>query len=257
MFKNIYPLFESKRILKKEMLENLRDYPRALFQIRCQDYSDGILWGCRLAAEEKAVRIEPGVLLWRNMPYLLEEPFRIPHEPSGRTAYLKIHFFDGSSGNGQYEYRSQIRISEEEPEEGYEIELARFKLQPGARLRDNYTDFFDYCTEFDTLNRIHAPYASPERRSIWPQALQCFASSMMEYSIQDAWDQAFCLNCLQLTEAMPYRLVKSYLDVRMGQKSDYSNAEIYDRLKSILLQVSGKGYITGRTERKERKMLLV
>ena len=111
MFKNIYPLFESKRILKKEMLENLRDYPRALFQIRCQDYSDGILWGCRLAAEEKAVRIEPGVLLWRNMPYLLEEPFRIPYEPSGRTAYLKIHFFDGSSGNGQYEYRSQIRIS--------------------------------------------------------------------------------------------------------------------------------------------------
>lgn len=257
MFKNIYPLFESKRILKKEMLENLRDYPRALFQIRYQDYSDGILWGCNLETKEKVIRIEPGVLLWRNMPYLLEEPYRIPHESSGRTAYLKVRFSDRSSGNGQYEYRSQISISEEEPEEGYEIELARFKLQPGARLRDAYTDFYDYCTEYDTLNRIHVPYASPERHSIWPRMLQCFASSMMEYPMQDARDQAFCLNCLQLTEAMPYRAVKSYLDVRMGQKRDYSNAEIYDGLKSILQQVSGTGYGTGRTEKKERKMLLV
>lgn len=257
MFKNIYPLFEQKRILKKEMLENLRDYPRALFRIRYQDYSDGILWGCGLATDKGAVRIEPGVLLWRNTPYLLEEPYRISYEASGRTAYLKVWFPDRSSGNGQDEYLSQISISTEEPETGHEIELARFKLQPGARLRDTYTDFYDYCTEFDTLDRIHVPYAAPERHSIWPQVLRCFASSLMEYPIQDTWDQAFCMNCLQLTEAMPYRTVKSYLDVRLGQKRDYSNAEIYDALKSILQQVSGKGYKTGRTERKERKMLLV
>ena len=38
MFKNIYPLFERKRLLKKEMLEILRDYPRDIFQILYQDY---------------------------------------------------------------------------------------------------------------------------------------------------------------------------------------------------------------------------
>ncbi len=33
MFKNTYPLFERKKVLKKEMLENLRDYPRDVFHI--------------------------------------------------------------------------------------------------------------------------------------------------------------------------------------------------------------------------------
>lgn len=257
MFKNIYPLFEPKRILKREMLENLRDYPRDLFRIRYQACSDGILWGCGLTAEKGTIRIDPGVLLWKHTPYVLEEPCRIPYEASGRTAYLCVHFTDRSSGNGQYEYRSQIRISEEKPETGYEIELARFKLQPGARLRDTYTDFYDYRTEFDTLDRIHAPFAAPERHSIWPQALKCFAKSLMEYPVQNAWDPAFCMSCLQLTEAMPYRAVKAYLDVRLGQGKEYSNAEIYHALTSVLRQVSGTGYKAEGTERKERKMLLV
>ncbi len=48
MFRNIYPLFERKHLLKKEMLDNLRDYPREIFNMLYQDYSDGILSGCRL-----------------------------------------------------------------------------------------------------------------------------------------------------------------------------------------------------------------
>ena len=52
MFKNTYPLFERKKVLKKEMLENLRDYPRDVFHILYQDYSDGILVGCELKVQE-------------------------------------------------------------------------------------------------------------------------------------------------------------------------------------------------------------
>ncbi len=33
MFKNVYPLFERKRLLKKEMLENIRDFPRDIVDI--------------------------------------------------------------------------------------------------------------------------------------------------------------------------------------------------------------------------------
>ena len=65
------------------------------------------------------------------------------------------------------------------------------------------------------------------------------------------------MNCLQLTEAMPYSAVKGYLDVRLGQRKDYSNTEIYHALKSILQQVSGTGYKAEGTEQRERKMLLV
>ena len=52
MFKNIYPLFERKRLLKKEMLENIRDFPRDIFDIFFRNYSDGILTGCDIEVKE-------------------------------------------------------------------------------------------------------------------------------------------------------------------------------------------------------------
>ena len=55
MFRNVYPIFEAKKVLKKEMLENLRDYPRTLFDIQYQEYSDGILYGCRLETEDTVI----------------------------------------------------------------------------------------------------------------------------------------------------------------------------------------------------------
>lgn len=45
MLTHIVPKFEKGRILKTEMLENLRDYPRSFLDIRYQDFSDGIITG--------------------------------------------------------------------------------------------------------------------------------------------------------------------------------------------------------------------
>ena len=73
MFKNIYPLFESKCLLKKEMLENLRDYPRSIIQILCQDYSDGIITGCELSVVNHEIIISPGILCFKGVLYILEK----------------------------------------------------------------------------------------------------------------------------------------------------------------------------------------
>ena len=52
MFKNVYPLFERKRLLKKEMLENIRDFPRDIVDIFFFFFSDGILAGCDIKVKE-------------------------------------------------------------------------------------------------------------------------------------------------------------------------------------------------------------
>ena len=39
---NRYPLFENGRILKKEALEILRDYPKDLLSILYDGYTDGV-----------------------------------------------------------------------------------------------------------------------------------------------------------------------------------------------------------------------
>ena len=134
MFQNIYPVFEPKRLLKKEMLENLRDFPRSLFGLQYQNYSDGILYGCDITGTETGMILLPGILCYKGVPYFLERPYPVTCKAEGKMAYVKVHFWDKTIGSGGEEYLSQIIVDEQEPDAEQELELARFKLQAGARL---------------------------------------------------------------------------------------------------------------------------
>ena len=50
---NRYPLFETGRILKKEALEVIRDYPRDLLDILYEGYTDGVIRGLRLSSDHE------------------------------------------------------------------------------------------------------------------------------------------------------------------------------------------------------------
>ena len=138
-----------------------------------------------------------------------------------------------------------------------ELELARFKLQAGARLRSDYVDFYDYETEFDTVNRIYVPYAAPDHPGIWPQILKSFARELLKYAVTDPWDCAFCLQCLQRKEAMPYEAVRAYLHARLGQNKEYTNMQMYGALKKILREAGGREEIPGQTRKKEGTLLML
>ena len=152
------------------MLENLRDFPRSLFGFQYQNYSDGILYGCDITGTETGLILLPGILCYKGVPYFLERPYPVSCKAEGKVAYVKVHFWDKTIGSGGEEYLSQIIVDEQEPDAEQELELARFKLQAGARLRSDYVDFYDYETEFDTVNRIYVPYAAPDHPGIWPQS---------------------------------------------------------------------------------------
>lgn len=257
MFQNICPLFEEKRVLKKEMLENLRDYPRDLFDIQHLEYSDGILVGCRLEADGAGIVVQPGILRHKGVPYVLRAACRISCRADGRLVYLKVRFMDKAIGSGQEEYLSQVYADGEAPDSDNEMELGRFKLQPGARLRTEYTDFYDFATEYDTVGRIHVPYAAPGGISIWPSILQRYAAALAETGTQNPWDCAFCLNGLQAKEAMPYGEIRAYLNARLGQSEEYTNEQIYAALRSILQEAEGKKQRPGkRTDRPQGMLML-
>ena len=48
MYKNNKPLFEAGKILKIQMLEELRDFNRDYLDIRYEEYTDGIIKGCAI-----------------------------------------------------------------------------------------------------------------------------------------------------------------------------------------------------------------
>lgn len=255
MFRNIYPVFETKKVLKKEMLENLRDYPRNLFDIQYQEYSDGILYGCRLEAADTELTVLPGAILHKGIPYFLKKPYAVPCEAQGKLTYLKVCFTDREAGTGREEYRGQICLNGQPPDAGREMELARFKLQPGARLRTEYVDLGDYATEFDTVNRIHVPYAAPGRQVVWPQVLRCFSKEMIRRRLRDPWDCAFCMGCMQTREAVPYEAVQTYLNVKLNEEQEYTNEQTYSALLRILQETEENG--TRKMDRQDNKLLMI
>lgn len=62
MFRYEKPLFEKKRLLRIEMLEQLRDYPRDYLEILYSGYSDGIVCGCTLSWNEEELMITPVII---------------------------------------------------------------------------------------------------------------------------------------------------------------------------------------------------
>ncbi len=257
MFQNIYPVFEAKRLLKKEMLENLRDYPRDLFRLQYQKYSDGILTGCDIEGLEAGLVIMPGILCYKQVPYFLDKPYPVSIKADGKLVYIKVHFWDKAIGVGEEDFFSQVIVDEQEPDSEQELELGRFKLQFGARLRAEYVNFDDYETEFDTVNRIHVPYAAYGRFSIWPEILKSYAAELMKHTVTNPWDYAFCLSCLQLKEAMPYEAVCAYLNARLGQDKEYTNIQIYRALKSILREAGRGEEAFGQVQKKEGTLLML
>lgn len=238
MFSYSYPVFERKKLLKIDMLNQLRDFPRDMFEILYQDFSDGIAEGTKMKAEDGILTIEPGILLWKGIPYILSKTLRIPYEAAQVDSYIKVRFIEkGESGEAQ-QLMTEISIQDTPPKED-EMELARFKLQTGARLRDEHRDFFDYNTEFDTLNRIHAPFASKGGSCIWPDISKTFAKTIMKYPLSNPWDPAFCMNCLR-EEGVGYEEIKGYLNVRLqSEKKAYSNPEMYRAMGRILQEIKG------------------
>lgn len=257
MFRNTYPVFEAKRLLKKEMLDNLRDFPREWFDLQYRDYSDGILWGCDIQGTDTGFTILPGVLYYKKVPYFLDKPYAVACKAEGELVYVRVRFWDKAVGAGGEEFFSQVVVDGQEPDAGQELELARFKLQPGARLRWEYVDFYDFETEFDTVNRIDVPYAAPGHAGIWPRICKSFAAELLKSPGTNAWDIAFGLQCLELKEAMCYETVRAYLNARLERDGEYTNMQIYSAFKSILREAGGRGEVPQYPGRKEGTLLML
>ena len=100
-------------------------------------------------------------------------------------------------------------------------------------------------------------YAAPDHPGIWPQILKSFARELLKYAVTDPWDCAFCLQCLQRKEAMPYEAVRAYLHARLGQNKEYTNMQMYGALKRILGEAGGREEIPGQTRKKEGTLLML
>jgi hypothetical protein len=239
LFENQLPNFGKGRILKTEMLENLRDFPREFWRIALQNYSDGIITGADLIVGENAITVKPGIIKYGERIYLLQNLYETPYYHTNRDMTIKVIFLDTVMSSDFTFYKTKILIDELANQGPGELELGRFKLREGAILRSDYTDFFDFTTEYNTINIVHAEYAGVRQSTLHPKVTQYFGQLLLKSASENPYDASFAMQCLN-QDRVERDLITLYLVRRLGIPiKEYSNRELYKYLTSIVREQEG------------------
>ena len=75
MFEVKHPYFKKNRILKIEMLELLRDFPKDVLHVYLEDCSDGIIQGLKPIVKENMISFSKGVVKHHKDMGLVNEVF--------------------------------------------------------------------------------------------------------------------------------------------------------------------------------------
>jgi len=228
-------MFERGRIMKKELLLAMRDYSFGMARLQFDDWTDGIISGCNISISDTRLTVEPGILKFDKFIYVMTEPQHIYYEPTEQTTVVKIRFSIFSATSTDYlRYCGKIVLDDSTELTDKELEVCRFKLKQGSRLRNDYTGFEDIQTEFDTVNLAHATWAGSERPGIAQPILKRFANEALKCWLVEPWDISFCSQCM--TSETVHRSVMEAYAAAHGERitGEESNVEFYNMLVNIL-----------------------
>ncbi|TVX92040.1 DNA and RNA helicase [Paenibacillus agilis] len=234
MFSNSVPQFHKGRILKREMLESIRDYPRILLDIYSQYEADGVLTGAEVTVGESELTIAKGIVKHNGIVYVLDQAYKLPYKATGKETLLKIRFEEPETISDFVSHRSVIVLHEDANLQRNELELGRFKLKAGARLRSEYQSFADLATEYNTFNVIHVPYAAYETSTLHPLIIRYFATELLKSGTNHVYDVSFAMQALK-DGNVPRDLLLHYITQRIGGGyRSYTNVQIHKHLTRIL-----------------------
>lgn len=256
MFQDQYPLLTPHTPLRQEKLKSLRDFPRNWTTLQHQGYSDGILYGCTVTVEEGCLHISPGILKYGERFYMMNNVTSLPYGHNEAWQVLKIRFLNMTEDHDFERYFTEIWLDGNTEIQANEMELCRFKLKPGAELRQNYQDFADMGTEFDTLNILHVPFAGKGRPTLSPTILERFATEAMQYHLNEPLDFPFCMLCLQ-GETVMADTIAAYVAQRLRcEWKEYENAELCDLLCKVMQRIRDGGLNIRRAQERDRRIMV-
>ena len=233
------PEFHSGHILKREMMAELSAYLYCLGPLLYQNCADGIVSGCMLTTTEDSIVVNPGIIRYEGDFYLIREPQFALYTPTNTTRVLNLVFHDQVQTDSFVTREIELAFTEGASSEKRYLELCRFKLQPGARLRYTYTSFADRETEYDTLNIIHAPFCGMGRHTLSPEITAHFAREALDAGA-DGTDAMFCMMLLASREPVQAEALEAYIHSKLGKDyACHSNLGMYQGLISCLKQFKG------------------
>ena len=235
--KNLYPLFEQNRILKKELLWSLRDYSFAHIQLEYQEYAPGIIRGCRVSIKKNKLVVSTGLIKAGDFICLFTAEESAVYEAINSMQYLKLKVMVDHSVPDYISYESKLYLDTKEAREENEFELCRFYLREGASLRDTYKSFYDMETEYDTVNLIYASWSARGGTALAPDILKYYAERILQSKNSEAEDLFIAYQCLCGENTMERSILAAYLSRRLGEEKAADNYELYKQLGRVLEKI--------------------
>lgn len=187
-----FPLFNEGNKSTDEMLDALQNYTISSREVDYTGYSDGILKGCKLTITDEYITISKGVLIFQETAYYVTEPFSLSYKPTNQWVILKGSLLDEVETEDFISRDMDISLVGEDQIGDHDIEICRFRLQPGARLRKRFINFDDLYSEYDTVCEIHSNWAAHGESSVSYTILQSFFREALKHPMTDVENMQFC-----------------------------------------------------------------
>lgn len=252
------PLFQEGSILTHDMLNVLKEYSIYATELAYEGYSDGVIKGCEISAAEGVLTIGKGMIRIRSRNYYLFHEVSIVVEKTNHTKVVAIRAAEEEKSTDFLIRDIQILVEDLEDVIPGDLELCRFQLQEGAKLRTEYTDFSDMNTLYDTVCLINADWSGYETPTLAYPVLRFFREQALKYAVTNMEDKLF-LNEIALLNgtSMNVKAINQYLAWKLDQEyTERPMDEIFEGLKEALSRIrTGKG--TQKTGRMASRQLIV
>lgn len=230
------PVFAKGTILTHEMLEALKNYEVDLGVLSYEGYSNGIISGCEVSMSGNLLYVNRGILIFDGNLYFLSKELKVMANSGTEWQILQFRMGNISRDKNFLIGEMQLELSSDLNEYPNKIEICRFRLQNGSTLRNQYRDFADINTEFDTVNEIYAKWAGYNNETISNRILKEFAKEAIKKRSWDSQDIMFIQQILALDgRTLNREAIIFYLSVRLKRPyKEMTNIEIYRGLKEVL-----------------------
>lgn len=246
---NFYPTFNKGQILKQNMLETLRDFPREVLNVLFLDYDDGIICGFKseIDNETRSISVMPGIIKLNGKLAFLTEPKKI--NVSNGKNFIYIDVIEEDCADGKEMKINFQNLSEEMPSKFEYVRFVSEKTTPLGVCKD----FFN-ISRVETYNLIfsYSKKSVSGGSILRDEILEFYAREVLSISKRESEDTTFAYLCLNgiFSKAVFDEYLKSL------KSSSKDEIEILKEHLRILRNGSKQGTKTNFSQHSEKKMIV-
>lgn len=252
------PLFQSGNLVKYEMLELLKKFESDFSELQYIGYADGVIRGCDVTVADTMLIVNKGIILIEGIPFMVNMPVTVNYHSTNVIKHLVVRGGEWLEDRNYKKRYVDFLLVDSDKMIDSDIEICRFRLQQGARLRYEYRDFNDMDTEYDTVCLAYARWGALGKNSIAFTILKYFAKEMIGAKLRNEEDKMFINQIYALNgETLPLDGIRSYLTQRLNRWCmEYSCGEAYKGLKEVLRLVKAEKEPLNTKSVRERRILV-